>query len=303
MQRKAHLIPALASLTALVGTCGAAPTIVSGPEATLEADGIAPVTVRFQTFTETPTGAGSYLAQRFIEVVLPGVAAQDSPVEITTGPQATTGGYSDDYLIGYYDEMGEGTSVGPAMDAVWHGSQVYNFGWGHLIEPIALIETAHFSYSCFTNFILSSAGWPGFDSNDSDGFSIPVGAHYFGFRWVGDDNQTRYGWVEFDFQRGTASKLNGDGCDYSNPSNFPNTTEVSILAIAWESEPDTAIVAGGGLCPADLNFDASVDFFDVSAFLDAFGDADDLADINGDGSFDFFDVSEFLTQYNDSCGL
>jgi len=54
-------------------------------------------------------------------------------------------------------------------------------------------------------------------------------------------------------------------------------------------------------CPADLTGDGNLDFFDVSAFLGAFGLNDPIADFTGDGSFDFFDVSAFLNAFNTGC--
>jgi len=55
------------------------------------------------------------------------------------------------------------------------------------------------------------------------------------------------------------------------------------------------------LCPADLTEDGELDFFDVSAFLDAFGAQESAADFTGDGEYDFFDVSEFLDQFGAGC--
>jgi len=54
-------------------------------------------------------------------------------------------------------------------------------------------------------------------------------------------------------------------------------------------------------CPADLNGDGNLNFFDVSAFLTAYNKMNPMADFNGDGAYDFFDVSEFLTAYNAGC--
>lgn len=54
-------------------------------------------------------------------------------------------------------------------------------------------------------------------------------------------------------------------------------------------------------CPADLNGDGTLDFFDVSAFLTAFGNGDASADFTGDGAFDFFDVSAFLNEFGVGC--
>jgi len=54
-------------------------------------------------------------------------------------------------------------------------------------------------------------------------------------------------------------------------------------------------------CPPDLNHDAALNFFDVSAFLAAFSAQDPIADFNSDGSFNFFDVSAFLTAFAAGC--
>ena len=48
---------------------------------------------------------------------------------------------------------------------------------------------------------------------------------------------------------------------------------------------------------ADFTGDYSLDFFDISAFLEAFGNEDPAADFNGDGSFDFFDTQAFLLEF------
>jgi FG-GAP repeat len=55
------------------------------------------------------------------------------------------------------------------------------------------------------------------------------------------------------------------------------------------------------MCSADLNGDGSLNFFDVSAFLGAFGSSDTVADFTGDGMFNFFDVSAFLTAFSAGC--
>jgi len=58
---------------------------------------------------------------------------------------------------------------------------------------------------------------------------------------------------------------------------------------------------GGTQCVADLTGDGVLDFFDVSAFLNAFNASDPIADLTGDGVYDFFDVSAFLNAYNAGC--
>lgn len=54
-------------------------------------------------------------------------------------------------------------------------------------------------------------------------------------------------------------------------------------------------------CPADFNPDGQVNFFDVTAFVQSYIDADLLADMNGDLQVDWFDVTAFLTVYTNGC--
>ncbi len=54
-------------------------------------------------------------------------------------------------------------------------------------------------------------------------------------------------------------------------------------------------------CAADLTGDGDLNFFDVSAFLSAFGAQDPVADFNDDGMFNFFDVSDFLSAFSQGC--
>jgi hypothetical protein len=54
-------------------------------------------------------------------------------------------------------------------------------------------------------------------------------------------------------------------------------------------------------CPGDLTGDGMLNFFDVSAFLQAYNAMDPVADFNNDGMFNFFDVSAFLQAYNAGC--
>ena len=56
-----------------------------------------------------------------------------------------------------------------------------------------------------------------------------------------------------------------------------------------------------GDCVADLSGDGALDFFDVSAFLSAFGSGDVCADFTADGELDFFDMSEFLSLFGSGC--
>lgn len=65
-------------------------------------------------------------------------------------------------------------------------------------------------------------------------------------------------------------------------------------ALAYET------VAGAG-CPADINGDGVLNFFDVSTFAGLFAAQDPAADFNNDGVFNFFDFSAFLNAFNAGC--
>jgi hypothetical protein len=84
-----------------------------------------------------------------------------------------------------------------------------------------------------------------------------------------------------------------------------------VMSVAIDG--DRALVRTGGRfhavdlsdctpsCPADLNGDGSLNFFDVSAFLVAYQSMDPVADFSGDGQFNFFDVSAFLVAFKAGC--
>ena len=68
-----------------------------------------------------------------------------------------------------------------------------------------------------------------------------------------------------------------------------------------ETSEFSACVSVGGACAADLTGDGVLDFFDVSAFLNAYNSMSAPADFTGDGVFSFFDVSAFLNAFNTGC--
>jgi hypothetical protein len=60
-------------------------------------------------------------------------------------------------------------------------------------------------------------------------------------------------------------------------------------------------VQRSGICVADFTGDGTLDFFDVSAFLNAYNASDPIADLTGDGVLNFFDVSAFLNAFSGGC--
>ncbi|MBO6513578.1 MAG: hypothetical protein JJ974_06415 [Phycisphaerales bacterium] len=92
-----------------------------------------------------------------------------------------------------------------------------------------------------------------------------------------------------------------------------------FTGIVYDAGEGEALIIGGGFsningtssnrivsyltasCPADLNNDGVLDFFDISAYLAAYSSADPIADFNDDGLFDFFDISAYLGAYSAGC--
>lgn len=86
----------------------------------------------------------------------------------------------------------------------------------------------------------------------------------------------------------------------------PGTYTIRVNAASVnEGAQGFAVVVSGDVatddCPADINGDDELNFFDVSAFLTAFNDLDPIADFNDDGDFNFFDVSAFIAAFNLGC--
>ncbi|MCA9299261.1 MAG: hypothetical protein KDA28_09355, partial [Phycisphaerales bacterium] len=54
-------------------------------------------------------------------------------------------------------------------------------------------------------------------------------------------------------------------------------------------------------CDPDLNGDATLDIFDIVAFLGLFEARDPIADWNGDGVHDIFDVVAYLADFDAAC--
>ncbi len=85
-----------------------------------------------------------------------------------------------------------------------------------------------------------------------------------------------------------ATDANGDGAmDILTVSDFDRS-----LMIHWGSPV---------LCPADLTGNGTLNFFDISAFLELFAANDPVGDFNGDGTWNFFDISAFLTAFAAGC--
>jgi len=86
------------------------------------------------------------------------------------------------------------------------------------------------------------------------------------------------------------------------PSALVSSSDGNMLAVAAPIGDGVALLnLAQGCSAADLTGDGILDFFDISAFLTAFGNQDPVADFTGDGAFDFFDISAFLSVFSAGC--
>lgn len=78
----------------------------------------------------------------------------------------------------------------------------------------------------------------------------------------------------------------------------------AVYKIVDPNAPDddnNGIPDGCETCAADFTGDGMLDFFDLSAFLQALTNEESNADITMDGEWDFFDVSAYLGLYQQGC--
>ncbi len=109
----------------------------------------------------------------------------------------------------------------------------------------------------------------------------------------------------------------GSGALTARP-NLPSTgfspRNIAPGDLDGDGDSDFAVCGLGGIvqvylnlcqgrnCPVDLNQDGSLNFFDISVFINAYSANDQIADIaEPAGSWDFFDVSAFINAFSSGC--
>jgi hypothetical protein len=120
---------------------------------------------------------------------------------------------------------------------------------------------------------------------------------YIPFRWraVGESDWA-YAWAAF---RVLNPRIDCFTCIPDGVNYRIRSARLDFVALGMEFDTNTAVNAGGGLCPADFDFSGTLNFLDVSEFLSKFAAGAPAADVSGDGNLNFLDVSEFLAQYGD----
>ncbi len=139
-----------------------------------------------------------------------------------------------------------------------------------------------------------------------------LGEDYQGLYFFGDycsgniqtlDPENSYS-LRFEFDYGfSLSSLGEDehGELYAMDTNSGKVVKIINPSAADNNSNGIPDACESSQCKADLTGDGELDFFDVSAFLDAFGTENPLADFTNDGEYDFFDVSAFLDQFGKEC--
>ena len=77
--------------------------------------------------------------------------------------------------------------------------------------------------------------------------------------------------------------------------------QMAVIATDNASQSGVVLLTPINPCPADVNGDGVLDFFDVSMFLGMFSAHNPAADLTGEGAFDFFDVAAYLGAFAAGC--
>lgn len=87
----------------------------------------------------------------------------------------------------------------------------------------------------------------------------------------------------------------------SNPLAPPAGADGLEHVMRWSPDALYLLTVPQGWCPADLNLDGRLNFFDVSLFLQAYRDQSPWANLTSDPVIDFFDISTFIDLLTNGC--
>ncbi|MEM9373937.1 MAG: GC-type dockerin domain-anchored protein [Planctomycetota bacterium] len=103
---------------------------------------------------------------------------------------------------------------------------------------------------------------------------------------------------------GTLVNIGEGAIELSTTTSFTGTVELIEGLVTADVTTTATVVAAAVLpdCPADVAAPfGALNFFDVSAFINAFVAQDPSADFLVDGVFNFFDVSAYITSFSAGC--
>jgi probable HAF family extracellular repeat protein len=142
----------------------------------------------------------------------------------------------------------------------------------------------------------------------SEGLDVNDSGMIVGYSWDGTGNgidPRAWVWVE-----GTMYDLNDllvEGGEFeilSRATGVNNNGDIVGWGRLFDGTVGAFLIEGfapPSECAADINSDGELNFFDVSAFLNAFNAQDPIADFDRNDEWNFFDVSAFLSAYNAGC--
>ena len=223
---------------------------------------------------------------------------------------------------GVAQEVGFG--FGPAAMMVhWDGSE-----WSQY-DLTQIVDSEQFSSITSLDVLSSDDAWAaGYDYDPARQLTIPLILHWDGSTWDNIPVPTFDHSAELRgitakgpdevYAAGTQADANGyphalilrwDGSvwsvipepeltDFGTWFRSMTTVDGEVWASGQSNDLSPGItqrLVDCGSCPADLNNDGVLDFFDVSIFVNT------MPDFDGSGGFDFFDVSAFLNNYNAGC--
>jgi hypothetical protein len=230
---------------------------------------------------------------------------------------------NDAWAVGSAQEVGTGGFGPAAMMVRWDGSD-----WSQY-DLFPVLQSVFFSSLQSIDVLSSDDAWAaGYDYDIARQQTIPLILHWDGSSW------SNIPVPEFDHTAelrsitarasddvyAAGTQTDGDGYPHALILHWdgsvwsvipePELTDFGSWFRAMATVDNEVWVAGqsNGLsagitqrlvdcnsCPADLNNDGVLDFFDVSIFVNT------MPDFDGSGGFDFFDVSAFLNNYNAGC--
>tara|TARA_R110002111_G_C6003165_1_gene373395 strand:+ start:4527 stop:5879 length:1353 start_codon:yes stop_codon:yes gene_type:complete len=145
------------------------------------------------------------------------------------------------------------------------------------------------------------------NGNDQFGFSIAIdqGIVAVGSRFNDDGDGFRSGSAYlFDSQTGS-KRVKLTASDAAAFDRFGGSVSIDQGIVGVGAHYDDVESGSAYLydvcCQADFNCDLTLNFFDISIFLNSYSNGDLVADFTGDGILNFFDVSAFLKAFNAGC--
>lgn len=174
-----------------------------------------------------------------------------------------------------------------------------NTGWLNWSPSNGIMQGPAYEVDAISGFVWGeNIGWinlgdggvvpqPALQTGADFGVGIDEDGYLYGYAW-GEN----VGWVNFG--------------PFTEADTEPRFRRGRLLGFAWAEnigwinlDDDEHFVQLA--CPADLNGDGMLSFFDVSDYINRYTSGSLRADWNDDGMLNFFDVSGFISDYGQGC--